>query len=76
MDDVSYFDSTGTCCPVCHGTDRLRYTIIPPSRLIFESADGTENVHHFGEQRDYKCADCDNEWLMDDPEKLTNEEAR
>lgn len=65
--DEWYMDTTGRVCPNCHEDSRLHYKVLPNSRLMYETfEDGIkhEHVEHMGEQRDYKCGNCETVWLM------------
>lgn len=49
-------------CPNC-GASKARYVEIPEHRRTWVQ-DGVEHVEHWGPVRDYKCDDCDSEWVM------------
>lgn len=52
-------------CPYCREEGHLFYAALPASQLHYTDEDGVQHVDHFGPQRDYKCRNCDHEWLQD-----------
>ena len=62
-------DERKICCPYCREEDGLHFAVIPENGRLtytYDDEDGvaTETTDHLGEVRDYKCLNCDMEFLV------------
>lgn len=51
------------CCPLCSSEDRLTFTSVPEHRREYV-VDGESHTDHMPAMRDYRCLNCDAQWIM------------
>lgn len=62
MSETIHDTTSDFSCPYCRG-ENLRYRSIDSSQLHYKQ-DGENHIDFFGQVRDYSCADCSAEWVI------------